>query len=84
MNSHAIRTWQLGGWTSRALPRIIAAGSFAVLAMLALEPVGTGQAAAEYTPPAMQAAPSSHGGAHYFPDRFGPVQGEIERPIEQF
>jgi hypothetical protein len=52
--------------------------------MLALEPVGTGQAAAEYTPPAMQAAPSSHGGAHYFPDRFGPVQGEIERPIEQF
>lgn len=84
MNSHAIRTLRLGRWTSRALPRIIAAGGFAVLAMLTLEPVGTGQASPEYTPPAMPAAPSSHERAGYFPDRFGPVLGEIERPIEQF
>lgn len=84
MNSHAIRTRQFGCWNARALPGIVAAGGFAVLALLALESIGTGQAAPEYTPPATQAAPSSHERAGYFPDRFGPVQGEIERPIEQF
>ena len=84
MNSHAIRTRQLGRWNARTLATIIAAAGFGVMAMLALNPVGTGQAAPEYTPPAAQAAPSSHESVGYFPAGFAPVQGEIEPPIEQF
>lgn len=84
MNSHAIRTRQFGRWNSRALPTIIAAAGFGIAAMLTLTPLGTGQAAPEYPPPATQATPSSHERVGYFPAGFGPVQGEIERPIEQF
>lgn len=84
MNSHAIRTRQLGRLNPRALAVMIAASSVGVMAMLALDPVGTGQASPEYTPSATQVAPSSHGNVGYFPDRFGPVKGEIDRPIEQF
>ena len=85
MNSRTIGTRQLGRLNPRALGAAIAiAGLGVVVAMLAPSWVGTGQASPKYTSPAAQAAPSSHESVGYFPDRFGPVRGEIEPPIPQF
>jgi hypothetical protein len=85
MNSCTIGTRQLGLMNPRTLGAAVAiAGLGIVMAMFAASLVGTGQASPEYNPPVAQAAPSSHERVGYFPDRFGPVMGEIEPPIAQF
>lgn len=84
MSSHTIPARQLGRLKSRALGAIAIAGLGVVMAMLAPTRIGAGPASSEDTSLAAEAAQGSQERVGYFPDRFGPVVGEIEPPIQQF